>query len=133
MTAPSDPAAVPATATAVPAAATAAVPATADVPAPAPATAVAAAATAVPATAADLAELAIVVRSGFPESHHLGIVAAVHPDGTPALELGNAGRLFLPRSSSKPFQAVASLRAGATSRTRPSPSRRRRTQARPRT
>lgn len=113
MTAPSDPAAVPATATAVPAAATAAVPATADVPAPAPATAVAAAATAVPATAADLAELAIVVRSGFPESHHLGIVAAVHPDGTPALELGSAGRLFLPRSSSKPFQAVASLRAGA--------------------
>lgn len=68
---------------------------------------------ALPATAADLAELAVMVRSGFPESRHLGILSALGPDGTPALELGEPDRLFLPRSASKPFQAIACLRAGA--------------------
>ncbi|NCD20553.1 MAG: asparaginase [Actinobacteria bacterium] len=68
---------------------------------------------ATPFTAADLAELAVLVRSGFPESRHLGIVSAVGPDGTRALEFGDATSLFLPRSAAKPFQAIACLRAGA--------------------
>ncbi len=68
---------------------------------------------AAPFTAADLAELAVLVRSGFPESRHLGIVSAVGPDGTRALEFGDATSLFLPRSAAKPFQAIACLRAGA--------------------
>ncbi|MGC0419373.1 asparaginase [Embleya sp. AB8] len=59
------------------------------------------------------AELAEVVRSGFVESRHFGSLVALGPDGRPALELGVPGEPVVPRSSAKPFQALACLRAGA--------------------
>ena len=59
------------------------------------------------------AELAVVVREGFAESRHRGYAVAVDPDGRVIAELGDSQTPMLPRSSLKPFQAAASLRAGA--------------------
>jgi L-asparaginase II len=68
--------------------------------------------TPVPAVA-DLAELAIVRRSGLIESRHFGSLVAVGPDGTPIVELGRPDATILPRSTVKPLQALACLTAGA--------------------
>ncbi|NDU74802.1 asparaginase [Actinomadura sp. DSM 109109] len=57
--------------------------------------------------------LAEVVRNGFAESRHYGSVAGVAPDGSLAHARGAAGETVLPRSTTKPFQALACLRAGA--------------------
>jgi L-asparaginase II len=57
--------------------------------------------------------VAEVVRSGFVESVHHGVVAATGPGGGLVLGLGPADAPVLPRSSLKPLQAVAMLRAGA--------------------
>lgn len=57
--------------------------------------------------------VAEVVRNGFVESVHHGVVAAVAPDGEPVVQVGPVGATILPRSSLKPMQAVAMLRAGA--------------------
>jgi L-asparaginase II len=56
--------------------------------------------------------LAEVVRSGFTESRHRGAVAALNADGTFAFTAGNANTPVFPRSSNKPMQATAMLRAG---------------------
>jgi len=56
--------------------------------------------------------LAEVVRSGYVESTHTGSVVARRPDGTTALALGDLDRPMFGRSSNKPLQAVALLRAG---------------------
>jgi len=56
--------------------------------------------------------LAEVVRSGFVESRHRGAVAALAPDGTFAFTAGSANTPIFPRSSNKPLQATAMLRAG---------------------
>ncbi|HEX8005956.1 MAG TPA: asparaginase [Trebonia sp.] len=56
--------------------------------------------------------LAEVVRSGFIESRHRGAVAALAADGTFAFTAGNANTPIFPRSSNKPLQAAAMLRAG---------------------
>ena len=56
--------------------------------------------------------LAEVVRSGFTESRHRGAVAALCADGTFAFTVGNANTPVFPRSSNKPMQATAMLRAG---------------------
>lgn len=56
--------------------------------------------------------LAEVVRSGFVESRHRGTVVALAPNGTFAFTAGAANALVYPRSSNKPLQAVAMLRAG---------------------
>ena len=61
----------------------------------------------------DAVELAVVVRSGFVESRHIGAAIVLAADGEVAATYGNADALLLPRSSMKPFQAVASLAAGA--------------------
>ncbi|WP_214416543.1 asparaginase [Sphaerisporangium fuscum] len=58
------------------------------------------------------ARLAEVVRSGFTESVHFGSVAAIAPDGSLALSLGAVDEPILPRSSAKPFQALACLTSG---------------------
>ncbi|MGW0733021.1 asparaginase [Streptomyces sp. NPDC002851] len=58
-------------------------------------------------------ELARVVRGGFVESRHFGHVVVVAPDGTVKEAWGDPDVLILPRSSLKPFQALASLTAGA--------------------
>ncbi|MFB4309860.1 asparaginase [Actinomadura sp. GTD37] len=57
--------------------------------------------------------LAEVVRNGFVESRHYGSVAGLAPDGTLAYARGVPGETVLPRSTTKPFQALACLRAGA--------------------
>ncbi|HEU4806666.1 MAG TPA: asparaginase [Homoserinimonas sp.] len=64
-------------------------------------------------TAADLAELAVVRRSGLIESRHFGSLVALNADGAAVLELGTPGQVILPRSTVKPLQALACLTAGA--------------------
>jgi L-asparaginase II len=56
--------------------------------------------------------LAEVVRSGFVESRHRGTIVALGADGTFALTAGSANAPVFPRSSNKPLQAVAMIRAG---------------------
>lgn len=57
--------------------------------------------------------VAEVVRNGFVESVHHGVVAAVDAAGRPLVQVGPVTAPILPRSSLKPLQAVAMLRAGA--------------------
>ncbi|WP_417561988.1 asparaginase [Microbacterium sp.] len=63
------------------------------------------------ATAA--AELAVVERSGFVESRHVGSAIVLAPDGEVAREYGDPGALILPRSCMKPIQALTCLAVGA--------------------
>jgi L-asparaginase II len=56
--------------------------------------------------------LAQVVRGPLVESVHLGHVVVVGPDGGTAFALGEPDAVVWPRSSLKPLQAVAMLRAG---------------------
>ncbi|WP_369140930.1 asparaginase [Modestobacter versicolor] len=60
-----------------------------------------------------LAELAVVRRSGLVESRHLGSLIALDADGSVALALGDVDATVLPRSTTKPLQALACLTAGA--------------------
>lgn len=56
--------------------------------------------------------VAVVERSGFIESVHRGVVVAVDADGSVMLERGDASAPSFPRSSNKPLQALAMVRAG---------------------
>jgi len=56
--------------------------------------------------------LAEVIRSGFVESRHRGAIAALASDGTFAFTAGSANTPISPRSSNKPLQATAMLKAG---------------------
>lgn len=56
--------------------------------------------------------LAEVVRGDLVESVHLGHLVALDGHGAPALAVGDPSVTFYPRSSLKPVQAVAMLRAG---------------------
>ena len=56
--------------------------------------------------------VAEVVRSGFVESVHHGAVLALSADGTEVLSIGDVTTPIFPRSSNKPMQALAMLRAG---------------------
>jgi L-asparaginase II len=56
--------------------------------------------------------LAEVVRSGFTESLHRGAGVALSSDGTVAFAAGAVDVPVFPRSSNKPLQATAMLRAG---------------------
>ena len=56
--------------------------------------------------------MAQVVRSGVVESVHHGHVVGLAADGAPAVVAGDPDVTFFPRSSLKPVQAVAMLRAG---------------------
>ncbi|GAA4397001.1 asparaginase [Actinomadura verrucosospora] len=60
--------------------------------------------------------LAEVVRNGFAESRHYGSVAGLAPDGSLAHARGAVEETVLPRSTTKPFQALACLKAGAALR-----------------
>ena len=60
-----------------------------------------------------LAELAVVTRSGVVESRHLGRLVAVDASGAVVARLGDEEGQVLPRSTTKPLQALACLRAGA--------------------
>ncbi|ORT58893.1 asparaginase [Streptomyces sp. CB03238] len=56
--------------------------------------------------------LAEVVRSGFVEGHHRGSLVVLAADGTVELSAGEPTVPVFPRSSNKPMQAAALLRAG---------------------
>ncbi|NLU74092.1 asparaginase [Streptomyces sp. HNM0575] len=56
--------------------------------------------------------LAEVVRSGFVEGHHRGSLVVLAADGSVELSMGDPDAPFFPRSSNKPVQAAAMLRAG---------------------
>ena len=58
-------------------------------------------------------DLAVVERSGFVESRHRGSAVVLAPDGSVALSLGAPGEPVFPRSTLKPFQAIAAMKAGA--------------------
>ena len=60
----------------------------------------------------DAPVVAHVVRSGFVESVHHGSVVALDADGSTSLAVGDVLGPIFPRSSSKPIQALAMLRAG---------------------
>ncbi|TDC74872.1 asparaginase [Streptomyces hainanensis] len=64
------------------------------------------------AATVDVPVLAEVVRSGLVEGRHRGSLVILAADGTVELALGDVTGPFYPRSSSKPMQAVAVLRAG---------------------
>ncbi|PZG09523.1 asparaginase [Nonomuraea aridisoli] len=61
----------------------------------------------------DLAVLAEVIRSGFVESVHYGSAVGLGPSGRAEVAVGRVDAPVLPRSSGKPFQALACLNAGA--------------------
>jgi L-asparaginase II len=56
--------------------------------------------------------LAEIVRSGVVEGHHYGAVVALRPDGSVDWAVGDVDRPVLPRSCSKPLQALGMLRLG---------------------
>ncbi|WP_167158154.1 asparaginase [Streptomyces sp. MBT27] len=56
--------------------------------------------------------LAEVVRSGFVEGHHRGSLVVLAADGSVEFSLGHPAAPVFPRSSNKPMQAAAVLRAG---------------------
>ena len=58
-------------------------------------------------------ELARIERSGLVESRHIGAAAVVDADGTVLRAVGDVHATIYPRSTLKPLQAVALLRAGA--------------------
>jgi L-asparaginase II len=60
----------------------------------------------------DAPVVAHVVRSGFVESVHHGSVVALDANGSTLLAVGDITGPIFPRSSSKPVQALAMLRAG---------------------
>lgn len=64
-------------------------------------------------TTADPAELVRVMRSGFHEGSHFGSVVVTDSDGSVLHARGDIDAPVFPRSSNKPFQAVAMVLAGA--------------------
>jgi L-asparaginase II len=64
----------------------------------------------------ELAVLAEVIRSGFVESVHYGSAVGLDPSGLAEVALGRVDAPVLPRSSAKPFQALACLTANAGAR-----------------
>nr|WP_309080971.1 asparaginase [Zhihengliuella sp.] len=64
-------------------------------------------------TVHDAVELAVVDRNGFVESRHIGSAVVVGPGGEVELQVGDIEAPVFPRSSLKPFQAIASMQAGA--------------------
>jgi len=67
-------------------------------------------------TIADSVELAVVERSGFVESRHAGSAVVLNADGVLLRALGDVTTPVFPRSSMKPFQAIAVMASGVTLR-----------------
>jgi len=57
-------------------------------------------------------ELAVLERSGFIESRHIGSAVVLSADGNVVTELGDIDSPVLARSSLKPLQALASMQSG---------------------
>lgn len=64
------------------------------------------------AALSDAPVLALVERSGFVESVHRGVAVVTGPDGSVERAVGDVDAACFPRSSNKPIQAVAMVRAG---------------------
>lgn len=64
-------------------------------------------------TPAQAAELAVVERSGFIESRHIGSAVVLDPDGSPLISLGAPDAAVFTRSSLKPLQAISAMSLGA--------------------
>lgn len=58
------------------------------------------------------APLAVVSRSGVDESVHFGALVALQPNGDVSFSIGDPRVAIYPRSSTKPFQALAMVRSG---------------------
>lgn len=56
--------------------------------------------------------IAVVSRNGVDESVHFGALVALNSDGTVAFTVGDPNVTIFPRSSTKPFQTLAMVRAG---------------------
>jgi L-asparaginase II len=67
-----------------------------------------------PLTVDGCVELAHIERSGMVESRHIGAAAVCDADGQLLLNVGDVDATIHPRSTLKPVQAVAMLRAGAS-------------------
>ena len=67
-------------------------------------------------TVADAVELAVVERSGFIESRHAGSAVVLTSEGAVLRTLGDVTTPIFPRSSMKPFQAIAVMASGVTLR-----------------
>lgn len=63
-------------------------------------------------SASEAVELAVLERSGFVESRHVGSLVVVDSHGETLLRLGNPAAPIYPRSVLKPFQATAVLASG---------------------
>ena len=57
-------------------------------------------------------ELAVIERSGFIESRHIGAAVVLAGDGSVVTRLGDIDAPVLARSTLKPFQALASMQSG---------------------
>ena len=57
-------------------------------------------------------EIAVIERSGFVESRHVGALVVIGPEGDTLLSLGNPSALVYGRSALKPFQATAIISSG---------------------
>lgn len=64
-------------------------------------------------TSASAPELAVIERNGFIESRHSGAAVVMAPNGDILHALGDIDTPIFARSTLKPFQAIASMRAGA--------------------
>ena len=60
----------------------------------------------------DAVELAVLERSGFVESRHIGSAVVVAGDGSVVTELGDVTAPIYPRSATKPLQALAAMQSG---------------------
>ncbi|NVM93572.1 asparaginase [Arthrobacter wenxiniae] len=60
----------------------------------------------------DAVELAVLERSGFVESRHVGSAVVVAADGSVVTSLGAIDSPIFPRSAVKPFQALAAMQSG---------------------
>ena len=67
-------------------------------------------------TIADAVELAVVERNGFIESRHAGSAVVMTGEGEILRTLGDVTTPIFPRSTLKPFQAVAVMSSGVTLR-----------------
>lgn len=65
-----------------------------------------------PLSAEGSVELAVLQRSGFDESRHIGAAIVVDEQGNELISAGDAGASIYPRSTMKPFQAIAVRRSG---------------------
>ena len=64
-------------------------------------------------TPTEAAELAVVIRSDFIESRHIGSAVVLDPHGSPVLGVGAPEVPVFTRSSLKPLQAIAAMSLGA--------------------